>query len=132
MFLNRLNQEEKIAFLKLAKYVVSIDDKLYEKETYLIEQYCKEMNIENIDIKLSQIDIKKIIKSIQEKETQRAILLELIALVLVDNNLDKKEYKFIKKISKKFGISKKILNIYIEWSKSILAIVREGELLLKL
>jgi len=53
-------------------------------------------------------------------------------LVLVDNNLDKKEYKFIKKISKKFGISKKILNIYIEWSKSILAIVREGELLLKL
>jgi len=52
MFLNRLNQEEKIAFLKLAKYVVSIDDKLYEKETYLIEQYCKEMNIENIDIKI--------------------------------------------------------------------------------
>ncbi len=49
MFLNKLNEKEKIAFLKLAYCVANSDDDFSMDEKNIIAIYCSEMQINDID-----------------------------------------------------------------------------------
>ena len=48
MFLSQFNLEEKIAFLKLAHIVASIDGELGSNEKKILEQYAQEMQLQDI------------------------------------------------------------------------------------
>ena len=48
MFLNRLEKEEKIAFLELAHYVARSDNDFSLSQKDIINNYCIEMQIEDI------------------------------------------------------------------------------------
>ena len=60
MFLNRLEKEEKIAFLELAHYVARSDNDFSLSQKDIINNYCIEMQIENIEFNVKKFDIKKI------------------------------------------------------------------------
>jgi len=48
LFLSQFNLEEKIAFLKLAHIVASIDGELESNEKIILEQYAQEMHLQDI------------------------------------------------------------------------------------
>jgi hypothetical protein len=104
MFLNQLNEEEKINFIKLA-YVVATKDGDYSKEEKkILVQYASEMGIElNINMfkNLEQEDL--LIQSFNNSSSEvvKKIFIELIGLVLIDQEYQKEEDEIMRLVSGK-------------------------------
>ena len=56
MFLNRLNENEKMAFLELAHYVAISDGEIANEEKKIIKLYAKEMDIKDIEFNEKEFD----------------------------------------------------------------------------
>ena len=67
MFLNRLEKEEKIAFLELAHYVARSDNDFSLSQKDIINNYCIEMQIENIEFNVNKFDIYNTLEKILEE-----------------------------------------------------------------
>ena len=132
MFLNRLNQEEKVAFLELAHHIARSDGDFADEEKAIIQTYCFEMQIDDIEYNEANFDIKQILDKFQDKSRQKILLLEIMALIYSDGYLDESEQSVIDDIVAYFSFDKTLVKIYAEWTKSILAISNQGELLLEL
>jgi len=132
MFLNRLEEKEKELFLQLAHYMARVDDNLMDEQKELIEQYCLEMNIDDIDFNEKQFNLEETLNKITNTYSQRIILLEIMAIVYSDDILHEEEKKVIDKMCEIFKIDSTVANIYGFWTKSIMNIYKEGEELLKL
>ena len=132
MFLNKLNLEEKIAFLELAHHVARCNGDFSRYEKTIIETYCFEMQIDDIVYDKTRFNIKKVLSVFESKMSQKVLLLELMALIYSDNILDSKEQDIIDLVARTFDVSKSLVGICAEWTKSILAISAQGELLLEI
>lgn len=108
MFLNQLNEKEKLGFLDLAYTLVNADGDFSSNEQHLLNQYVDEMGL-NIDIALYERkhDVDTVISEFSESESSiiRMIFIELISLVFVDTNYDDDEKKIIGKYMNAFNIS---------------------------
>ena len=98
MFLNRLEKEEKIAFLELAHYVARSDNDFSLSQKDIINNYCIEMQIENIEFNVNKFDIYNTLGKITNKKSQKIVLLEIMALIYSDNFLHEEERKVLEKI----------------------------------
>ena len=85
MFLNRLEKEEKIAFLELAHYVARSDNDFSDKEKNVINIYCTEMQISDVDFDKSSFNLGLTLSKIKSSQSQKIILLEIMALIYSDN-----------------------------------------------
>ena len=132
MFLNMLSQEEKEAFLKLAYLVAKSDEEVSNQEEELINIYCTEMNIENKDIDLETLSLEEILDDFKSPISQKIVLIEILALIYSDEILHQNEQEIIDRIAEKFNISSTLLLIYQEWAKAMLALSKQGKLLLEL
>jgi len=132
MFLNRLKKEEKVSFLELAHYIARSDNNFSEEERVVINLYCMEMQIDDINYDESSFSLENTLKKINSPESQKIILLEIMALVYSDDNLHIKEKETLDLIVKEFGLNPVHVDIYAQWSKSILALTNQGEALLHL
>ncbi|MGV6832645.1 MAG: tellurite resistance TerB family protein [bacterium] len=132
MFLNKLSDNEKNAFLELAHYIARSDNNFSDKQKAIIQTYCLEMQINDIDFNESTFDIKSVLKHFKTENSQKIILLELMALVYSDNILHDKERDVLNQIIEIFNFNPALLNVYSEWTKSILAITTQGQALLEL
>ena len=132
MFLNRLHTEEKKAFLELAHYVARSDGDFSDKEKVVIDTYCFEMQIDDIDFAEDNFEIENTLQKIKNKKSQKIVLLEIMALVLSDDIVHKNEQKIIDKITNFFGFDKSLSNLFIEWTKTILSVSNQGKILIEL
>ncbi len=132
MFLNRLNEKEKAAFLKLAYYVATNDNDFSIEEKEIINVYCMEMQINNIDFDKSNFDLDSILLEIESSESQKIVLLEIMALVYSDNILHQSEKDVLEKMVNKFNLNPKLTSVYAEWTKAILALTKQGVSLIEL
>ena len=68
MFLNQLLDEEKKAFISLSIYAANADGDFAEEEKVMFQEYCKEMELENISAKdiISKDEIIDIFKESEE------------------------------------------------------------------
>jgi len=130
MFLNRLKKKEKIAFLELAHFVARSDNDFSKHQQEIIQSYCQEMQINNINYKQKKFSLDKTLSKVKLKESQKIILLEIMALVYSDDILHKEEKKILDYTIKKFGLDSNISLIYAQWSKAMLALTIQGEALL--
>lgn len=130
MFLNRLEENEKVAFLELAHYIARSDNDFSDLQKVIIHEYCTEMQVEDIEYKEKDFVLEITLNKINSTQSQRIILLEVMALIYSDNILHDEEKKILDKMAEKFGISGAILDVYTQWSKSILALTSQGEALL--
>jgi len=131
MFLNRLDSEEKVAFLKLAHYLARVDGNFSDEEIETINTYCMEMQMEDIEYNENSFVLDETLNIIKNDENKKIVLLEIMALVYSDG-LDEKEEKILNIIAKKYNISSALFTVYSEWSKAILAIVTQGQALISL
>jgi tellurite resistance protein len=131
MFLNRLNKEEKVAFLELAHYVARIDGDFAEEERTIIQTYCFEMQIDDIEYDENTFNLENLLEIFQNKMSQKILVLELMALIYSDGYLDENEQNIINHITKAFSMNNALVQIYAEWTKAILAISSQGQLLIE-
>ncbi len=132
MFLNRLNQKEKVAFLELAYYVANSDNDFSSKEEDVINSYCVEMQIDNIDFDKSNFDLDLTLSNIESSQSQKIVLLEIMALVYSDNILHQAEAKVLQSMADKFQLNPKLVSVYAEWSKAMFALTIQGISLIEL
>jgi len=132
MFLNRLKKKEKVAFLELAHHIARSDDDFSVVEKNIIQTYCFEMQIKDIKYNEKNFDLEKTLATFKHSKTQKIVLIEIMALIYSDNVLHKGEKKVLNKMIKKFNIKQSISITYAEWTKAILALYTQGEVLIDL
>ncbi len=109
MYLNKLNFEEKRAFLSLAYLVAESNGIFEEAEKNMISQYCLEMGIN--DIKYSETSLESAV-SVYDNSTKvvkNIVILELIGLCLTDGEYDSAENDVLEKIALSLDISKETI-----------------------
>jgi len=114
MFLNRLSQEEKKAFLELAYYMAKVDDNFMDEQKEIISQYCFEMSIDDINFDENKFDLLKVLKHFKNPKSQKIVLLEIMALVYADNILHPKEQEVLEIMCKEFGLDENLSNVFGE------------------
>jgi len=132
MFLNQLIKEEKIAFLELAHYIARSDNDFSDKQKEIIAIYCLEMQIEDIDYSEESYNLDTTLSKFTNSTNQKIALLEVMALVYSDNILHEEEKKILDTMIEKFNLNPILVDIYAEWTKSILAITAQGQALIEL
>jgi uncharacterized tellurite resistance protein B-like protein len=132
MFLNKLENEEKVAFLELAHYMARSDSHFSDKEKEIISMYCLEMQIEDIVYIKDNFNLDNTLLKFRSDVNKRVVLLEVMALVYADNILHKEEKKILDVMIAKFDLNPILVDVYSEWTKSILAITAQGQALLEL
>ena len=131
MFLNKLDREEKSTFLKLAHYIARVDGDFSINEQNVIKTYCLEMQIEDVIYNEKDINLDVLLSNFKSLENQKIVLLEIMALVHSDG-LNEKEKKVLDTIIAKYHISQELASLYSEWTKNIVSVVKQGQILIKL
>ena len=123
MYLNKLNEEEKKAFLCLAHFVAGANGVVEEAEKNMISQYCVEMEMQ--DISCQNNSIESIISTLENssKVVKNIVMIELIGLCMSDGEFDFDETGIIEKISSGLGMSKEMVNGFENDLKEYYAVV---------
>ncbi len=132
MFLSRLEEKEKITFLELAHYVARKDNHFSISEKDIINNYCMEMQISNIDFDFEKFDIYDTLGKIKNKKSQKIVLLEIMALIYSDNFLHEEERRVLEKILEEFNLNYHLATVYGEWAKAILSLYIQGNALIEI
>lgn len=118
MLLMKLRTEEKFAFLQLAQYVAKLDGEYGPKEQEIIEEYCTEMGIENVELNHETFKLEENLEIFTHSKSQRIIMLSLMVLVHIDDKFGIYEHKTINKIADCFSIGEKELHLFSMWGKA--------------
>ena len=132
MFLHKLDKQAQEVFLYLAHHVARSDESFSNMQKTLIDGYLKEMHIEDIDFKEDEFSLVECISQIRNKEYQKVILIELLAIVYTDNIMHEAEKDIIDSIVDTWNVNSSLVVVYGEWSRSLLSLYIQGEALLEL
>ena len=132
MFLNKLDEESKKVFLQLAYYVAKCDESISNTEETLISQFRKEIDMPESDYNPEDFSLVEAIAKITNKEYQKIILMELMAIVYADNVMHVAEKEIIDTIVDEWCINSSLAVVYGEWAKGLLSLYTQGEALLEL
>jgi hypothetical protein len=132
MFLNKLDNDSKEIFLYLAHHMARCDKSFSDMQKNLINGYLKEMNIQDVDFKEDEFSLIDCLKKVTNKEYQKVILIELLAIVYSDNIMHESEKEIIDTMVDTWGINSSLVVVYGEWSRSLLSLYIQGEALLEL
>jgi len=131
MLLMKLKSEEKFAFLALAYHIAYIDGEFDKEEKDIIEEYCAEMGIDNIEYDIDNFNLEDVLKEIKTLKSQKIVLLELMILIHSDDKFHRFEHKVIENIANFYNISEHQLNLFSQWGKMSSAIYSQGKLFLE-
>ena len=113
MFLNLLNESEKHVFISLAIRAAESNGVVEKEEIELINDYCREMMLNKIDVEKyipeSMENIVEILSS-SEKSHKKIVLFEIMGLLNVDSEFDEKEKNFIYEFGLQIGIKNEELD----------------------
>jgi tellurite resistance protein len=132
MFLNRLTLKEKEAFLNLAHYIAHVDDEFCDKERDIIDKYCMEMQVDDVEWSPESFSLSVVLDAFKEESHKKIVLLEIMALVFSDGHLHQSEEETLNVIIRHFGLNPNLGVVYKEWAKSILSLFVQGEALIHL
>jgi len=101
------------------------------KQKELIGNYASEMDINNIDFNKKNFVLENELKKVQNKDYQKIILIEILAIVYSDNIMHPAEKEIIDAIVDTWSLNSSLVTVYGEWSKSLLSLQIQGEALLE-
>ena len=132
MFLNRLNDVEKKAFLNLAHYIARSDNDFSQSQQDIISTYCTEMQIDDIDFDKESFDLDETLNLVKNQKSRKIVMLEIMALVYSDDYLHPAEKEVLDKMIEVFELNSNLSIIYTQWAKSMLALYIQGNALIEL
>ncbi len=127
----KLKSEEKFAFLQLAQHVACSDGEYGPKEKEIIAEYCVEMGIDYFEINKELIKFEELIKVFHSTQSQRIVMLSLMALIHIDDHFGLHEHKTINRIAQEFKLNAKELHSFSNWGKLSSALYEQGLLLIE-
>jgi tellurite resistance protein len=113
MFLTKLQQEEKEAFLELAYLMATIDGKFSVFENPVIVKYQREMDLE--DYKIKGLAIDDILKVFKEERSKHIVLIEILRIVYSDGIVHENEQDSIRLIKEHFGFDPNKYASFKDW-----------------
>lgn len=113
MFLAKLQQEEKEAFLELAVLMAKVDGNVSIFENPIIVKYQKEMDLENYTVK--GVAIEEILKVFKDERSKNIVLTEILRLVYSDGIVHDKEKESIRLIKEHFGFDSNKYDNFKDW-----------------
>lgn len=127
MFLNQLSNHEKEAFISLSVHAAKANGIFEEEEKSLIEEYCREMAIEESDLEnIMTMEEVEAVFSKSENHIKKIVLLEVFGLVYSDGQYDSEEKGFIGDFVQEIGLGaeeaeklQKLIIKYLEVLKEI-------------
>jgi len=126
MYLNYLNQNEKVAFLKLAHIIANADNEICENEKVIIGSYCNEMGIENISLDLKDLSISALSKEFLNNSSKKITILELMSVINANGEFKESEKIIIDELLQNFKLETKFLENVELWSKSLMTLIEQG------
>ncbi len=117
LLLMKLKTEEKFAFLQLAQYVAKLDGEYGLKERELVNEYCTEMGIENMEINLEQFNLEETLQIFRSTQSRKITVLSLMVLVHIDDKFGIYEHKTMDQIAQRFTITEKEMHLFSMWGK---------------
>jgi uncharacterized tellurite resistance protein B-like protein len=116
MFLSRLNQEQKKAFLAIAMKIVGADGQLDPKERQMIEGMRYEMGLfTETDIATGYVEVEELAKPFDTRESRIILMLESIALAYADEEMHGEEQKILRELALIFELSEKEATTMENW-----------------
>ena len=128
MYLNYLEENEKIAFLKLAHMIADSDDKFCKNEKIVINSYCLEMGIDDIKVDLNE-NLNLICSEFILSGTKKIVILELMSIINANGIFKESEKKIINELLQTFQLDREFLNEVQEWSKALINLIEQGTIL---
>jgi hypothetical protein len=126
MFLNQLTIGQKKAFLAIAMKIVGADRHLDLKERRTIEAMRFEMGLwTETDIPMGSIE--ELAKPFDTRQFQVILMLEGIALALVDEEFHSEEQKILRALALIFGFSEKEATAMENWVLRYKDLQKEAE-----
>lgn len=128
MFLNQLSAQSQNAFLSLSYYAAESDGLIVSEECGMLQEYCREMEIKSFTEQdlLTKDAAYQSLRQASETE-KKIVILELLALLYVDEEFDEKEQTFVTETAFQIGLSKedvtnlaKHLVLYMDAMKGIM------------
>ncbi len=134
MFLHVWKENEKEAFIDLARLAAACNGSVSEEEEIMIEQYCAEMGI---PLPMSHAHtLEGVLACFEDSDirSRKIIVFEIIGLIFSDGDFDEKESRFIEKIATALGISihqvQEMLELtgrYLHVLNDILCVIEDDE-----
>lgn len=128
MFLNILNDEEKLHFLNLARHAMTLNGELKTEELEIYSSFRHECNAPHYE---AQIDADSIERSIvalgsSRKKHRTIVLIELFAIVLADGEICEEERALLNKLTTRLDFELFEVNRVERWVMSMNDLVEEG------
>lgn len=125
MFLNRLTEEQKKAFLAIAMKLIGADGVLDPRERRMIEGMRYEMGMYS-DTDLPTGYVEDLAKAFDTRESQVAMMLESIALVYADEEYANEEEKIMRELALIFNFSEEEATAMENWVMRYRDLVKEA------
>ncbi|MBQ0105734.1 MAG: hypothetical protein KBT47_06845 [Armatimonadetes bacterium] len=111
MFLNYLNEEEKLASLSLFAHIIDADNEYQPDEFESFQDLCKELRNFYFDYnyRMSEREIFDFFKN-SDPKIKKIILFECISLINADNEVAKAEVELLNRFAENIGESKNTIN----------------------
>lgn len=136
MFLHQLSTEEKKSFLEIAYHFAWSNNDFSDAQKKVIEGYCNEMQIDNIDYNRENFDLGEVLSGITNPKSQKIFLLETLALIYADgsdlDSVHRGEKAVLTTMISAFNMKENVLVLYSEWTKCMLSLATQGECLIQL
>ena len=126
MYLNYLEKNEKLAFLKLTHIIANADNNICENEKIIIGSYCNEMGIENIPINIDNESVDSLSKEFKSLISKKVTILELMSVINANNEFKDSEKIIIDNLINHFELNDKFLKNIEIWSKSLMTLIDQG------
>ena len=125
MYLNKLNKNEKKAFMAFARLIQSVDGNVSEEEEIMIKGYYHEMNL--FGEREEKYSIEELIDIFNGStiENKKIIIFEAIGLAYADGEYDGSEKSLIGKIANGIGITDNIMDKLDDYVLKYIVLVAE-------
>ena len=130
MFLNLLNNNEKIAFMELAYYAATANGIIDFFEKEMLDSYRKELGVEYIGedfmTKVREIDSCLIQFKNSTAISKKAVYVELLSVCLSDKDFDISEQDFMNRIKEELSLDYSFTEKAFQWTERMMEMGKEG------
>jgi len=129
MFLNMLDQDEKVAFALLAEQMIEADGVVVGREAAVLASLKAEMGVgDTADDGRSARELAKVFK---DRRSRVAALLELFGLAYSDTSFDSNEQTLLFKVASDMGFSLDEISEVEQWVQDHVALIRRAMTLMR-
>lgn len=120
MFLNILKENEKIAFIQLAKVIIKADKHIANQEMLLLKSFRDELDMDEVlNLSENSESIEWLCNQFSSPKSKVSALMELIGMGYVDGKFVMEEQNLIFEIAGYMGINADETKMYIDWASKV-------------